>query len=282
LQSLLLVFTRGLMLAMPMPDELRQELLVSTREAAAALIEDMAHMREVLQKIPQSSAETRRLSAILRRVLIERSLTIVASPRMGRITIHGPDNSIYYKFIDEFTPKPAPHIGPNRWQYIGCFISGARLDGWTPQLRAILQTFNTTDTKITLSASPKPSDIEPFRLDTFLTQRVLYLQGHWASRADVIKFMANVASGVHAGSAIEPEHLLVDRMRAMMSVYLENGVWIPTVGLNVLKTPMRPFKYKPRSINAVMIEILAAAYYVVNSHDVQNLEEIIKQELSSS
>jgi hypothetical protein len=57
-----------------------------TREIAAVLLEDLAHMRAVLARPEPSRAEFRNLSATLRRILVaDRDLTAVAAPRIGRI-----------------------------------------------------------------------------------------------------------------------------------------------------------------------------------------------------
>ena len=51
------------------------------------------------------------------------------------------------------------------------------------------------------------------RLDGFLSQKILCLGGEWVSRGAVIKYVANVASGVHSTVPEDPEHLLIARIR---------------------------------------------------------------------
>ena len=55
---------------------------ISTRETAAAFIEDMRHLRDVVNK--PDATELRRLTNILRRLLIDGDLGKIAAPRIGR------------------------------------------------------------------------------------------------------------------------------------------------------------------------------------------------------
>jgi hypothetical protein len=56
-------------MAKPLSQERRAALIASSRKAAAALLDDIAYLREVIEK-PTDAAEVRRLSSVLRRLLI--------------------------------------------------------------------------------------------------------------------------------------------------------------------------------------------------------------------
>jgi hypothetical protein len=86
---------------MPLSADQREERLLSTKEAAAAFLDDMQYVREIVAKNDPSNAEIRRLSVILRRVLVERDLAAIASPRLGRVELLGPDNAPAYKAADK-------------------------------------------------------------------------------------------------------------------------------------------------------------------------------------
>jgi hypothetical protein len=78
----------------PLTPEAREQLVSATREAAAAFIEDLAHIRDVVNKTDPDGAELRRLSNVLRRFLIDDGgdLKDIAAPRIGRVVLLSPDN----------------------------------------------------------------------------------------------------------------------------------------------------------------------------------------------
>ncbi len=77
---------------MSIPPDVQRKMRETTREAAAAFIEDMEHFREVLKRTDPIRGELRRLSGALRRLLVERDIAKIATPRIGRIMIAAPDN----------------------------------------------------------------------------------------------------------------------------------------------------------------------------------------------
>jgi hypothetical protein len=66
-----------------------EELLNVTRGAAMALVEDLPHIREVVNRPDPDKGELRRLSNELRRLLIDNGgdLRDVAAPRIGRFKL---------------------------------------------------------------------------------------------------------------------------------------------------------------------------------------------------
>jgi hypothetical protein len=57
----------------------------------------MAHLREVLHKSVPERGELRRMSNVLRRILVEEDLKRISVPRLGKITITAWGNFSYYK-----------------------------------------------------------------------------------------------------------------------------------------------------------------------------------------
>ena len=84
---------------MALSSEQQTASILATHETAWAMVEDMAHTREVLSKPNVEAAEVRRLSNILRRLLIDNNgdLRKVATPRIGRVELIVPDVLPYLK-----------------------------------------------------------------------------------------------------------------------------------------------------------------------------------------
>jgi hypothetical protein len=156
---------------MPISNNQRQELLASTRPAAIAVLEDLQHFRDVLKRPQPSGGELRRLSALLRRILVDRDITTVAAPRMGRIEFKAPDNNPYYKMAQQVRFR---FFGSGGAEAFGAFI------------RALSGYYGSPMMPIGFH----PDKTVPLRLDNFLQQRVLCFEGDWASRGDVIKYIA--------------------------------------------------------------------------------------------
>lgn len=83
---------------MTLSPERQRQMLLDTREAAAAFVEDLAHIREALQRPSPSRGEIRRLSNVLRRILVDNDGDIrrIAPPRVGKIIFDVPDNNALY------------------------------------------------------------------------------------------------------------------------------------------------------------------------------------------
>jgi len=176
-------------MAKPLSDEKRTALIAG--KTAAAYLDDIAYLRGAIEK-PTDAAEVRRLSAVLRRLLIDRDIQTVATPRIGKIKIPTPDNSSFYKFA-----KTHP---------VRLFASGgAKIFSRTteqmfafdaPNVSSMIELAkqaNLTVANESLAVSRNKIDLA---FDSFLSQKVLYLRGDWATRAAVIKYVANVSSAL--------------------------------------------------------------------------------------
>lgn len=250
-----------------------EELLKATREAAAAYVEDLPHMREVVNRQNIDKGELRRLSNVLRRLLIDNGgdLRNIAAPRIGRVTLLSFDNSPILK-----AKGPSPSFFQSGGASLfGVFFRAAMLS--TGQSSQEPDHFNYEQT-VSLP------------LDNFLAQKVLCLKGNWTSRREVIKYIANIASGVHSGVPKEADHLLLDQIRnaATYSVipvppeYGEPaGATMPsyTFNLEVLKDSEKEFAYSAGAIDPVLVELLAVAHLLTISPDIGKLESNIKLEL---
>ena len=120
------------------------------------------------------------------------------------------------------------------------------------------------------------------RLETFLTQRVLCYRSAWVSRSDVIKYVANVASGVHSGIPKDAAERLLGRIRGAVAYSVRNG------GVHLELFPQGvdvdddSFRHLPDAFDPVLVELLAAATFLVESHFVRELEGVLRIELETS
>lgn len=84
-----------------MSEEERTRRIAATREMAAALLEDLRHIRAFVVSTNPAPDELRRLSVTVRRILIDQDLAIVAGPRLGRIVIESPNIKPFHKYAGQ-------------------------------------------------------------------------------------------------------------------------------------------------------------------------------------
>jgi len=120
------------------------------------------------------------------------------------------------------------------------------------------------------------------RLDGFLAQPVLCFEGKWLSRGAVIKYVANIASGVHSGTAETEEEKSLSRVRRAMTYAVEDRVTSFIFNPQALggNTPP-PLRYSPEAIDPAMVELLAAVRFLLESEDLATLEAIISAEINA-
>lgn len=73
----------------------------ATAEMARVLLDDLAHIREIISRDKPSPGDIRRLANLLRRILIYDELRKVATPRTGRVRICAPDMNPVYRSDDK-------------------------------------------------------------------------------------------------------------------------------------------------------------------------------------
>lgn len=249
---------------MSMSPKQRAIMLRKTKEQAAALLDDIQYLRDLSVSRDQSPAELRRVSSVLRRLLIDRDITDVAAPRLGRFMFCAPNNNPFYAAADKI---PFSFFGSGGMEVFGVKFRSAILDLRSP--------------------TPRPPDyVDTMRtvelpLDGFLKQRVLCLEGQWVGRRDVIKYIANVASGVHSGTRATPLDETIWQIRHVAGYRKKDGSLSVAFNLDALALPDddMPFRYSPEMIDPVLLEILATVHYLLISKDTKRLEVIIAAEL---
>lgn len=248
---------------MGMSAEHRVKMIVATRESAAALSEDIEHLREVLAGPTPKRAELRRMSAIMRRLLVDGDLSMIGGPRIGKICILGPDN------------KPA-YANAERTELAYFSSAGVKLFG--VELRAASAHY---EGKYQPLLEFDPDRRVPMRIDNFLAQRVLCVSGDWSTRKEVIKYLANIASGVHSNTPVEPSDLKVARARRVMAYKIVNGsLGFHFDGKAIADKDPQHLNLDPTSLDPALVELLAAIRFLVESPDINRLENVIHQELA--
>lgn len=248
--------------------ERKAELLNSTKEAAFALIEDIQHIRQVVANDSPSNADIRRLSGFLRRIIVDPDLAAVSAPRLGRVNLIGPDNNSAYR-----SERKRPFL---------FFMSGRVkiLGGWSGTIFAydvvVPKPFGTQ----LQMPEIRLEDTVELTLDTFRSQKVLCYRGEWVSRQAVIKYVANVASGVHSGNAKTGDDKLLGYIRNSARLRIkEDGSLHLDLFPKGVDVNDNTFQHDPNAIDPVLIELLAAATFLVKSPFIAELEKFIQEEL---
>lgn len=255
-----------------MPKIPADELTKATRSKAAAFVEDLPHIREILKRTDTDKRAVRSLSNELRRILVDGDLRDVAAPRIGRYSLLSFDNAPIFK-----AERKAPFAF---FQSGGAAVCGAFIRAGMVEHGNRRRALDYFDSEQTISLP----------LDNFLSQKVLCLNGTWASRREVIKYVAHVAHGVHSGQPRDAEHILLNRIRhvAKFSVQpVPPGLGAPEgekmlsfqFNIDALSDGDMEFTYDAKAIDPTLVELLATAHLLVISPDIVKLEASIKQEL---
>lgn len=263
---------------MAMKPEHRATLIASTQGAAAAFVEDMAHLREVVARTDPLRDELRRMSGILRRLLIDGDLALVAAPRIGKILLRAPQNNPAYRI-----PQRIHFFQSGGYTAYGIYLRGFMMGFGDGPAFAGTKAQRWTEEDIYL------------RIDNFLSQRVFCLDGLWLSRREVIKYVANFGSGVHStGPETEAEKAL-DRIHHFLLNFIdtESPEAKEAPGGMIVRRQQMDFDnlFDPkaipptpllRSVSNVLLELLAAAHFLVTSPSVIDLEKVVLAELGQA
>jgi hypothetical protein len=259
----------------------RHEQLEKTKVAAFAFLEDAKYLRDLVNDTTPRRAYLKRASSILRRWFVEGTLQSVASPRVGSIHILAPDTAPFVASAEE---QPITVFVSAGTHVFGVFLAAGMVEPGNTQRKIKDQ----ADIHKRIS----------FRIDEFREQEVIYFQGRWITRDDVIKYIANVGDGVHSGKAKTDTEKSIARVRhvvvfslvdpkkysnhpneAQDDIGLGPGI---AFNLNAVSYAGLPLQYEPDSIDCVLVEILAIIGFVLESPDVLNLEAEIRKEAKAS
>lgn len=229
-----------------------------TAEAALALVDDLSHMRNLMQQSTISVGDVRRMSALLRRLLIDRDLIAVASARIGKIKLIAPD----LKPIFVLSRKTPPLF----FSACGCEIFGFKIASALAQ----------QGQRPTAIPGYSPDATTLLNLDGFLNQDVIQFRDVWIKRREIIKYIASIASGVHSSQVREESHSLIRHVRHVGWATLEGEQ--PAFGLNLsaLDGPDPGIVPDKSRLDFILLELMSAAHYLIASPDVCTLTKDIE------
>ena len=191
----------------------------------------------------------------------------IAAPRIGRVKLVEPDNVPYYRFSKR---RKFFFFGSNGVPLFKITVGGLLVHDGTNALQ--------------VPTGKTGPPLVSVRIDNFLSQNVLCLNEEWVKRGDVIKYIANVGHGVHSGMTKTNEEKLIEKIRKV-ATYTQNPPNVPLgIKLNwdaIATEADPPFRYAPTEIDVVLVELLAAAHFLVSSPDIIELERVITEELTN-
>lgn len=235
--------------------------LKETQEAAAALFEDLAYLRALLDTDYPEKADIRRSSVVLRRILVDGDLSMVAAPRIGRFYLQAPDNKPLY-VSSRKEPFPFLFSGGNV-PIFGVYLRCGMVER-AGNARSLPKEFH-------------PDRLVDLRIGSFCKQNVLSFEGQWVSRSDVIKYIAHIGFGVHSGMRKTDSDHLINRIRYAVTLSVVDDTTTISFNPDVFDKIDLPIKYDPMAIDPVLLELLVTAHMLVNSPDIVRLEaEIAK------
>jgi hypothetical protein len=94
----------------------------------------------------------------------------------------------------------------------------------------------------------------------------------------VIKYVANIASGVHSNSALTPEDKTIDRIRRSTIYTFHDGKPRLTIDTGAL---VPEFRYDQQGLDPLLVELYDTARLLFDSPSIAELERIIKIELKA-
>jgi hypothetical protein len=239
---------------MALTDAEKAAMCAATYEAALVLMDDLEFLRETFRKTDPTTGDVRRISVILRRLLLDNHLQIVAGPRVGRIRIPIPDDAERLQTADgDFvTMGVAPMFDAHVFREYRVF-------------------FDKTGNFIQI-ASDEPIDGKLVTIDGLMADRVMRLSGEYATRGDILKFICYHAYGAHfVGKPIPSLNLLKAARYPMVWSRDDDGMLRLSIG-NVNRDPPR------HRMDLVHAHAFSTGYLLTNAPDVLALETVIHAE----
>lgn len=230
-------------------------------ELDLANYEDLCHLAQLGKKTDRTNADIRHASNLVRRLLLQGDLTRSTSPRSIKLVLTAPDNKALVRAANN------DHMW--FWQSGGADVFG---------VYARAPMISKGSTVVDLGEWHPDATVE-LKLDSFLSQPVFYLDGVFATRKDVINYVANKAAGVHFDQKRTDAYEVLGRCRSginfrfidempSFSMHPENFVPID-------ETYLPP----PNSIDPVFFEFYAACRYITQSPAVKELISLLQNEL---
>lgn len=251
-------------------------------ELESIIFDDLDYLSGLVEQENVSSADIRRSSVVLRKLVYDRKLQIAASARRHKITVFVPEARALISNLERDEAAIFYQLGGFQALGIevGCMIMERR-----PQ-----PADRPYDPNITYEAS----------LETYKKQRVFMIRANakaespdltvgaisgFVSRESVIKYVAHKTGGAHYDTRRNSQdELLLDIVRKAASLSMRDG--IPTFQFNsdVIDNPVARSKtpvpgvglLEANNLDPVLLELLGAARMLVESPSIKVLKSILR------
>lgn len=232
-------------------------------ELDQANLEDLIYLSEFWKRHDITNAQIRHSSGIVRRLLIAGDIHKSAGPRGIRLQLESPDNKAYVRAAQNGHLDFFMSGGTNM---LGVFIRGATATRHNKQFSEALEHHN-------------PEAVISLKVDSFLNQAVFYFQSQFISRRAVLLYVANKAAGPHFDTRRDGEFAVLDRIRSVMKITLDDG--IPGIGFDINAMVNPPAEFVPNGgrLDPVFLELCAAIRYLTESECVAHLLDRLRAEL---
>ena|GEM_PF-2378488 len=251
-------------------EQKRERMRYETRRAAAPLLDDLRFLRETIGSPGVTPGDLRRISNLLRRLLIEGDLLNVAGPRLGKIKLQALNTELDQELLKQ---KDVEYYfsGIISWTGIEINTASKTKNNQVPFPEDIARAFR--------KVSPGNPKYVPMRVDLFLTQRVAAINNQWLNRKQVLKHIANTASGVHSSDLKNPTEKLCHKLRCCASWGLKPGTAGLQLDFSAFEECLPELHYQEDYVDVLLGEMFTTSNVIVNSPDIQKLEEAISFEL---
>lgn len=246
----------------------------ATRQQAFTLLDDLRHMREVVAKMAVTSGDLRRLSNVLRRLLIAEAgdLPKVAGPRLGRaLKVSAPDIEYLKANLDKRNLYLAS-LGASK-------IFGSRVETLSMSMNWIQPHLGKEERAVLKGQRGEPDqELKLVKLDAFLKQDVIFFAGQWYTRLAVLKHICNIAGGVHSGDLITDEHKNLHRIRQLVSYFMSGGSMGLRMHADAVRVQTSQIDVNHHGVDLLLVQVMATARYITISPDTAELEKLISAE----
>lgn len=242
---------------MALRDDKKHALRARTLEAALVLVDDFQFITGTLAKPSPTTGDVRRISVILRRLLLDGHLKHVAAPRIGRVAIELPDNrELLYAAEGQFVT-----------------VGLAPMFGWSCLPFGLYRTFPEPHRENFLNIpSDESLSSRSVSVEGLLSDLVVRIDGQFVCRSDILKFVCYHAFGAHYSGQESPVFELIRRFRySVLFSRHESGVLEISVG-NLNRDA------KPHLMDLLHAHLFATGYFLATSPDVLTLIDAIKAE----
>ena len=229
------------------------------------MLDDLTYMRQVVMRSEPNPGEIRRLSNVLRRLLLASGgldFNRVAPPRIGEL------------LFDTHDVKPLIKANKSQpWEFLsvgGAYLWGSVHPSWALHPGAgVVRDWMGFDNELRI----------PLKLGTFMDQPVLWVNGYSCTRADLLKYVAHKASGVHSSELTDEKERRINKARHCVSIERTADL-----GINLNFNPIKLVEDEGTvsgasfdKLDLTLIHLLAITRIVVDSRGVKELEEDIRQ-----